>query len=196
VKVRRAYVMRARADSAEATRRRVLDAAVASLWQRRVSEVRLEDIAAQAAVTVQTVLRIFGTRAALIEAAWDAARDRIVEQREAAAPGDVDGTLRVLFDHYEELGDFVIRNLADEHQLPELAAWLERGRTVHRRSMQRQFAPWLSRLAPGERKELTDCLVAACDVYTWKLFRRDLGLSRSEAQGRVHRLVSGLIGGV
>jgi AcrR family transcriptional regulator len=195
MKERRAYVMRARADSAQATHRRVLDAAVDALWQHRLSEVRLEDIAARAEVTVQTVLRIFGTRAALFDAAWDAARERIVEQREAASPGDVAGTLQALFDHYEELGDFVIRNLADEHQLPELAAWLERGRSVHRRSMQRQFAPWLSRRPAPERKELTDCLVAACDVYTWKLFRRDLGLSRSEACSRVHRLVSGLIGG-
>jgi AcrR family transcriptional regulator len=191
----RAYVMRARAESAEATRQRILEAAVAELWMRRVSEVRLEEIAGRADVTVQTVLRVFGSRGQLVEAAWDTARDRIVERRESAPPGDVQGTLQALYDHYEEMGDFVIRNLADEHQLPELAGWLERGRKAHRRSMQRQFAPWLDRLPTAERRELTDCLVAACDVYTWKVFRRDMGLSRSEACSRVHRMVAGLIGG-
>jgi AcrR family transcriptional regulator len=195
MKVRRAYVMRARAASAEATRQRILDAAVSELWVRRVSEMRLEDIAARAEVTVQTVLRVFGTRGQLVHAAWEAASERIAQQREAAAPGDVVGTLQSLFDHYEEMGDFVIRNLADEDQLPELREWLELGRKTHRRSMQRQFAPWLERRPPDQRRELLDCLVAACDVYTWKLYRRDLGLSRKEAQARVHRMVSGLIGG-
>jgi len=195
VKVKRAYVMRARAESAEATRQRILEAAVGELWMRRLSEVRLEDIAGRAEVTVQTVLRVFGSRGQLVEAAWDAARDRIVERRESARPGDVEGTLQALFDHYEEMCDFVIRNLADEHQLPELAGWLERGRKAHRRSLQRQFAPWLDRLPAAERRELTDCLVATCDVYTWKLLRRDMGLSRSEAQARVFKMVSGLIGG-
>ena len=28
------------------------------------------------------------------------------------------GTVRALFDHYEEMGDFVIRNLAEEGQGP------------------------------------------------------------------------------
>src|SRR5688500_14588532 len=109
--------MRVRAASAEATRQRILDAAVAEMWGRRLPDVRLEDIAARAEVTVQTVLRVFGTRARLVEAARDAASERIAEQRESAAPGNVAGTLQALFDHYEELGDFVIRNLAEENQL-------------------------------------------------------------------------------
>jgi AcrR family transcriptional regulator len=195
VKTKRAYVMRVRAAAAQATRQRILDAAVTELWGRRVSEVRLEDIAARAEVTVQTVLRVFGTRAELVTAAWDATSERIARQRETAAPGDIAGTLQALFDHYEELGDFVIRNLAEENQLPELQDWLLRGRKTHRRSMQRQFSPWLERLAPDDRRALVDCLVVACDVYTWKLLRRDMGLSRSEAQDRVHQLVSGLVKG-
>ena len=53
--------MRARADAAEGTRQRILDAAVAELWAHRVADVRLDNIAARAEVTVQTVLRVFGT---------------------------------------------------------------------------------------------------------------------------------------
>jgi AcrR family transcriptional regulator len=193
MKSTRAYVMRERAAAAVATRGRILEAAAAAVWNRRRSEVRLEDVAADAGVTVQTVLRIHGTRARLLDAAWEVVGRRIRAQREAAAPGDVRGTLRALFDHYEEMGDFVIRNLAEEDRLPEVEEWLAHGRAAHRRSMRRQFGPWLTRRAGRARRELLDCLVVACDVYVWKLFRRDLGLGRSEAEARVSRIVSGLL---
>ena len=187
--------MRSRAAAAASTRQRILDAAVAELWGRRVTEVRLEHVATRAEVTVQTVLRVFGTRARLVNTAWDATRDRILEQRETAKPGDVAGTVRALYDHYEQMGDFVIRNLAEEAQLPSMKGWLARGRKAHRESMQRQFAPGLKARPAGERKELLDCLVAACDVYTWKLLRRDMDRTRNDAEVRVRRMVSAILGG-
>jgi len=191
MKVGRSYVMRARAESADGTRRRILDAAVEELWERALSEVRLEDVAARADVTVQTVLRIFGTKSALMELAWKPLRDRIMRQRETAEPGDVDGTISALFDHYEQMGDFVIRNLAHEQQLPELQEWLARGRKAHRQSMRRQFARQLA--GRKDAKLVLDCLVVACDVYTWKLLRRDAARSRKEAEACVRYLVSGIL---
>ncbi len=193
MKVGRSYVMRARAESADGTRQRILDATVDELWHRRTSEVRLEDIAARANVTTQTVLRIFGSRAALIGSAWNPLRDRIVRQRETAEPGDVEGTISALFDHYEEMGDFVIRNLADEQKLPELRDWLEGGRRAHRASMQHQFAPQLADRVT-DKKRLVDCLVVACDVYTWHLLRRDMGRRRKDAEACVSLMVAGILG--
>src|SRR5262245_15252339 len=99
MKLTRPYVMRARAGAAAVTRRRILDAAVDELWCKRVTDVHLEDIASKAQVTVQTVLRVFGCRAALIDAAWNATRNRIMARRHDAAPGDIAGTVRALFDH-------------------------------------------------------------------------------------------------
>ena len=191
MKVGRSYVMRARAESADGTRRRILDAAVEELWERALSEVRLEDVAARADVTVQTVLRIFGTKSALMELAWKPLRDRIMRQRETAEPGDVDGTISALFDHYEQMGDFVIRNLAHEQQLPELQEWLARGRKAHRQSMRRQFARQLA--GRQDAQLVLDCLVVACDVYTWKLLRSDAARSRKEAEACVRYLVSGIL---
>jgi AcrR family transcriptional regulator len=193
MKVRRAYVMRERAAAAGATRRRVLESAAAAVWNRRASEVRLEEVAASAGVTVQTVLRLHGTRARLLDAAWEVVGARIRAQREAPAPGDVRGTVRALFDHYEEMGDFVIRNLADEARSPEAREFLAHGRAAHRRSMRRQFAPWLAARTARARGELVDCLVAACDVYVWKLLRRDLRLPREAAEARVRRIVAALL---
>ena len=187
--------MRARADAAEGTRQRILDAAVAELWAHRLPDVRLDNIAARAEVTVQTVLRVFGTRSDLLELALAALRDRIRRRRETAEPGDVDGTIRALFDHYEEYGDFVVRNLADEESVPELRERLDTGRRLHRLSMQRQFAPQLAEIVESERKRIVDCLVVACDVYTWKLLRRDMGRSRQEAESCAREMVTGILGG-
>jgi AcrR family transcriptional regulator len=191
VKEARSYVMRARAESAEGTRHRILEAAVEELWERRVSEVRLEDVAARAEVTVQTVLRIFGSKSDLLELALQPLRARILGQRESAEPGDVEGTLSGLVDHYEQMGDFVVRNLAEEQELPELRKWLQGVRKAHRRSVQRQFAPQLAGRA--DKKLLLDCLAVACDVYTWKLLRRDTGRSRREVEACVRRLVGRIL---
>ena len=189
----RSYVMRARAESAEGTRQRILEAAGKELWERRMSEVRLEDVAARAEVTVQTVLRIFGSKSDLFELALEPLRDRILRQRESAEPGDIEGTISALFDHYEQMGDFVIRNLAEEQQFPELREQLEKGRKAHRRSMQRQFAPQLA--GREDKKLVLDCLVVACDVYTWKLLRRDAARSRKDAEARVRYLVDRILEG-
>jgi AcrR family transcriptional regulator len=187
MKATRPYVMRARAESADGTRQRVLEATVHALWERRLNEVRLEDVASRAGVTVQTVLRIFGSKSDLLESALRPLRDRILRQRESAKPGDVDGTISALFDHYEQMGDFVIRNLAEEDSHAELREWLEQGRKTHRQSMQRQFAPQL--VGRKDKKLVLDWLVIACDVYTWKLLRRDGGRSRKEAEACVRLLV-------
>ncbi len=187
--------MRARAASANDTRQRILDAAVEELWRKRVSEVRLEDVASRAGVTVQTVLRVFENRARLIAEAGRGIAQRILAQRESPEPGDVKGSVRTLFDHYEDLGDYVIRLLADEDRLPDMAEWLGHGRKFHRRSMRRQFAPQLARRSAGDRTALLDALVVACDVYTWKLVRRDMGRSRRDAEALVRRLVESILKG-
>ena len=193
MKATRPYLMRVRADSIDATRQRILDAAVDGLWRRRASEVRLEDVATAAGVSVQTVLRIFGRKSALLASASEQLRDRILEQRGSAAPGDIGGTVSALFDHYEDMGDFVIRNLADEEALPQLHGWLQEGRRAHRRSMQRQFAPQL--VGREDEAALLDALVIACDVYTWKLLRRDAGRSRDDAEACVLFIVSRILKG-
>jgi hypothetical protein len=57
--------------------------------------------------------------------------------------------------------------------------------------MQRQFAPQLA--GRQDKKLVLDCLVVACDVYTWKLLRRDAARSRKEAEACVRHLVSKIL---
>ena len=58
----RAYRMTARAEAAEETGRRIKEAAYALFSTRLFASVTLQEIADQAGVTLQTVLRRFGSK--------------------------------------------------------------------------------------------------------------------------------------
>ena len=109
MKTTRTYTMTARAQAVEETRRADparprFDAARAS---GSLAEIALDDVADRAGVSVQTVLRHFGSRAGLVEAAIDsppsAGRARSGGRPSATSTGAV----RVLVDHYEQRGDIV-----------------------------------------------------------------------------------------
>ena len=87
--------MRERALAAEATRRRILEAVVELLKTRFRSEIRLEDVAAGAGVTVQTVLNGYGSRSALLDLALSEFLKEVRAQRLRADPG----TFRVRLRH-------------------------------------------------------------------------------------------------
>jgi AcrR family transcriptional regulator len=65
---KRRYVQRARAEAADATRRRILDAARASLENGPVGALRVDEVARQAGVARSTVYLLFGSRAGLFDA--------------------------------------------------------------------------------------------------------------------------------
>src|SRR5262249_51688550 len=152
MKIVRPYTMRARAVSAEATRQRVLDVVVDLLKTRFRSEIRLDDVAAGADVTVQTVLNLYGSRAELLTQAFEGLLAQLRAQRLRASPGDTEGGVAALVDHYETFGDLVIRNLAEQADV-EL---IETGRAGHRQWVQRQFAPQLARLDPARARSVVD----------------------------------------
>jgi AcrR family transcriptional regulator len=192
--MKRSYTQRARARSAEATRQRILDAAVALLSSRLRSDVRLEDVAAEAGVSVPTVLRAYGSRARLIELALERVLEGMGAELRRPEPGDVAGSVAAWFDHYEKFGDVVVRNLADESD-PAVAPIVQIGRTRHRRHVEGQLGPRLAAVPAGRRAMVVDALVCACDVYTWKLLRRDMGRSRAEAEATMTMLVEALLKG-
>ncbi len=195
MKLRRTYTMRARATSAAATRQRIISETTALLATHFRSDIHLDDVASAAQVSVQTILRLFGSRAALLEDAGKELQRHISEQRDRAAPGDIDGAIAGLFDHYEEVGDLVIRNLADEAD-PALQPGISMGRIKHRQWVEQHFSPQLARHDPLVLDMLVDALVCACDVYTWKLLRRDMGHSRSDAERTMAWTVKILLGEV
>lgn len=184
--------MQVRAESAAATRARILDAATAAMRERFRPNVRLDEIAVAAEVSVQTVLRAFGSRAALLDAVMETATVDVAREFEDVIAGDVDSVVRCYFNHYEKAGDLVIRNIVEEAD-PELHAFVEGGRAAHRAGVEEVFAAELSDQSSEQRRYTVDALVCCLDVYVWKLLRRDLGRSRREAEQIVCHLVRGVL---
>jgi hypothetical protein len=108
-------------------------------------------------------------------------------------PGDPARAVGVLVEHYEVFGDRVLKMLAEEERLPALKAIVDRGRQLHRDWCSRVFAPALARLRGLERERRLAQLVAICDVYTWKLLRRDAGLSRRQTELAMTELLNPLL---
>ena len=73
-----------------------------------------------------------------------------------------------------------------------MAAALAVGRAGHRGWLEEVFAPALPTTA-SSRGRVVDALYAATDVGTWKLLRRDLGLSRARTAGAIEVLVRGAL---
>ncbi len=190
MKSKRPYTMGARAEAAAGTRRRILGAVRDLAVESFNLDPTLEVVAARAGVSVQTVLRHFGDREGLFDAALDAATADIVAEREAPA-GDVTAAVRIIVAHYEAQGDFVVYVLGHERDDERFARITETGRGVHRRWVTDVFAPQLA--GRDDAGPLTDLLVVATDVFTWKLLRRDRGLSRTHTEARIRRLIDAVL---
>ncbi|MFC5178567.1 TetR/AcrR family transcriptional regulator [Nocardioides taihuensis] len=192
----RTYTMTARARSVEQTRTRILDATFALHSERLAGDIALDDVAERAGVSVQTVLRHFGNRDGLVRATVEHARTRVVEERQAPV-GDVRAAVRVIVDHYERRGEGVLVLLAQEGTEGFVREITDRGRQLHREWVAAVFAPYLpgagDSAADPDGGALLDLLVVATDVYTWKLLRRDRGLTRADTEARMLRLVEALL---
>lgn len=190
----RQYTMKARATAQQETIEHILRAGAALLWEKLSPEITLADVAAHAGVSVQTILRHFGTREHLLAAAEDSLREEIRAEREAPA-GDMPAAVRAIYDHYELRGDTVLRMLAQEHWNEHIRAINDSGRAQHRQWVEAVFRPQLAAIAESERPACVDLLVVATDAYTWKLLRRDRGLTRMEAEARTRRLIAAILRG-
>ena len=182
----RSYTMTSRARAVEDTRSRIIEACVTLHGERPVTDIGLDDVAELARVSVQTVLRHFGSRAGLEEASFESARLAVADERRTPV-GDVTRAVRVIVDHYERRGDQALLMLAQESHQELMARITQEGKALHRDWVQEVFAPYLE--AADDPEELADLLVVATDVYTWKLLRRDRGLGRNRTERRMRHLV-------
>jgi AcrR family transcriptional regulator len=186
MKTTRTYTMSARAKAVEQTRQRILEATLELSATHRIAAISLDDVATAAGVSVQTVLRQFGSRAALIDATVIHADGVITEERRTLA-GDARGAVAVVLEHYERRGDAVLLLLAQEIDDPVVRGMTARGKRLHRAWVEEVFAPF------GPDDATVDLLVVATDVYTWKLLRHDRGLSRPQTEARMVTLVQALL---
>ena len=186
--ITRTYTMTTRSAAAAETRRRILHATFELSCEKLTPDVSLGDVARRSEVSVQTILRHFGSRDALIDALWEFSRVEITRERLAPA-GDIRAAVTHIFDHYEHRGEWVRMLLTQEHADERARFAVRQGRAVHRAWVEATFGPQLEGRSVRERDALVDLLVVATDIYTWTLLRRDRGLDRPVAEDRVGTLV-------
>lgn len=189
----RAYEMNVRAEAVAATGSRVLAAARERFAARPYDEVKLDDIASDAGVTVQTVLRRFGSKEGVVRAISEQAQVAIVAGRDQAPVGDVSGAVSNLVGHYEQVGAEVLHLLRQELRVPVFAEITANGRTYHHQWVNRVFAPWLDQRSGTNRQRLQGQLIAVCDVYTWHLLRQQCELSPRSTEQSICELIEGVL---
>ena len=183
MKTQRAYSMELRAAAAEATHERILVAAGEAFLEHWYDDVTIVSVAKRAGVSGQTVVNHFGSKEQLFTAVHERLGGEIVERRYRPEPGDVRGAVEALVEDYELTGDGVVRFLALEGKVPSLGPVIAIGRKGHREWVETMF----------QAPELVPELVVATDVYTWKLLRRDQGLSREETFASILKIVEALL---
>ncbi|MEX2501709.1 MAG: TetR/AcrR family transcriptional regulator [Trueperaceae bacterium] len=190
----RTYDMTLRARRAADTTERIVAATERALTTRPASEATLRSIADAAGVTQQTVLRHMGSREGCLRAVAQRVAGRIRAQRERTLPGDVAGAIATLIAHYEAEGRLVLNLLAQEEgedPVPRAAA--VEGRAYHRAWVEQNLLQAVPDADPDSARERTDALVAATDLYLWKLLRIDLGRSAADTEAVLLRLARSVL---
>jgi AcrR family transcriptional regulator len=182
----------ARAAATEATAVRILDAAAALFGEQMYDHVTLSAVAAGAGVTVQTVIRRFGSKEELFSAVARRRSIALRSARDEAPVGDTIRAVELLLAGYERWGAEILHLLAQERRSPVIAALLDEARRFHRDWVARVFAPLLSRIDPARQQHELAKLVAVTDLYAWKVLRQDTGLSAEDTRAAIREMVEAL----
>lgn len=190
----RPYDMTERARAAAATGKRILDAARNRFSTMTFDQVTLNDVADDAGVTVQTVIRRFGSKEDLFTYLAERESARILAEREpgGSTDGSLEAALQTLVDHYERDGETVLNLLAQESRFPMIAEVVASGRDFHEKWVEEHCRSVLEGAKGKELGRRLQAAVAATDIYTWKLLRLDRGLSRDEVIKTMRILLEGL----
>ena len=190
---KRQYHMDRRAAAAQETGRRIIQATIELYMERWLEDLTLEEVATRAGITVQTVLRRFGSKSGVIQAAGETLSGEVTSQRSQAPVGDIEGAVANLIAHYEATGDLTMRTLAQEQRHVVLRDFAEHGRAIHRAWVETTFAPFLEWHSTAGRQDLLTRLIVVTDVYVWKLLRRDMGLEREKTEREMVAMVYAVI---
>jgi AcrR family transcriptional regulator len=182
-----------RAALATANGESILKSARRLFGESRYDQVSLEDVAAQAGVTERTVVRRFGSKEKLFGAVSAERAASIRRARDEVPAGDISEAVRLLVGTYEEWGDEVLHLLAQEHGLAGVTNTVDAGRRYHAAWVERAFSPLLGAVSRAVRRRRLGQLVAVTDIYSWKVLRRDVGLSRAEVEASLRELIGDIV---
>src|SRR6185437_429893 len=189
---KRTYRMGIRARVAEQTLERIYDAAFTLFRSRPFVEVTLQSVADSAGVTLQTVLRRCGSKEQLFTDAAARQMELIFRDREVPSTGGIEAIVRTIVASYEDMGDLNWRGVSQEGEFPLIKELFDQARARHRQWIAACFSDVIGLAQGKERERRITLLFAATDFYLWKLWRLDLGMSRSQTMAHMLDLVTAL----
>ncbi len=190
----RSYRMTARADAAERTGERIIDAMLARYAATPYDRIRLEDVAADAEVSAQTVIRRFGSKHGLFAATVERELAKIGAERAAALGESPASTLHALVRYYEDYALLILKVYAEAHQAPGVPELAARGREFHVRWCHQAFGDALDpSLDKATRNRRLAQIVAICDATTWRILRQDGGLSPEQVEVALTEMLDPLL---
>jgi AcrR family transcriptional regulator len=184
--------MVARAEGMSLTRNRIVQAALKLALEQAYEDITLVAIAEAAGVSHQTVLNHFESKEKVAAAAAEVLSQETTAARARAKPGDLRGAVSILVGEYERFGDANARWAVASERLGSLAPLLDAARASHQAWLEHICADRLP-AAPAVRRDAIHALHAATDVYTWRLLRRDLRVSRESAERIMLDLANGVL---
>lgn len=189
----RPYRQVARESAVRGTEQQIVEAFATLMETRWFDEVTLDEIAAAAGTTRQTVIRRFGSKAGVLSALAAQQDSTIRTHRWQDTPANVAGIIAVLIADYERSGDLMVRTLNQEDRIPEFGAVLDQGRRGHREWISDMFRPWLDKCEGARRDDLLAELLAVTDVWVWHLMRRWQGHDAERTQRLMTQIVERLL---
>ncbi len=188
----RPYRMSARSQSVQATGTRILDAALRLYAAHPIDEIRLESIAADADVSVPTIVRRYGGKAGVIVALVTRELTQLVDRRTAHAGDPIEAIVTDLVEHYENYGLLILKVYSEAPLVEGLAEVAAKGRSYHVEWCRQTF----SKRVRGDSKTRSRRLAAAiavCDATTWRILRQEGGLDARETGIALRELLDQII---
>ena len=190
----RSYRMTARAEATERTGERIIDAMLARFATTPYDRVRLEDVAADAEVSAQTVIRRFGSKHGLFAATVERELAKIGAERAAALGESPASTLHALVRYYEDYALLILKVYAEAHQAPGVPELAARGRKFHVQWCHQAFGDALGPSSDkATRNRRLAQIVAICDATTWRILRQDGGLSPEQVEVALTEMLDPLL---
>ncbi len=190
---KRAYRGTVQAEVAALTEQRIIEASIELFDEEWNDQITLDQLAQRAGVTVQTILRRFGSKEHLANVVSQEAFRRAMQQRSEPPMGDLTMIANGLAAYYEAGGERMLRGLVQEARQPHLHAIIDIARASHREWLERAFAPHLAQRDRDERARLLAQLYTITGVYVWHQIRHECGLSQEETARALYEMLAALL---
>lgn len=191
----RRYEPRKRAEQAQETRRRIVEAAFALHGERGVQGTRPQDIAARADVALTTYYKHFPTIGDLVRACGTHGMELTPPPDPAILAGlppdpavRIEAMVRALFAFYEAREGFLYTGWTEERFFPEIQFGM-----AHLLEVRNAFVRGALGAAAGP--EAVGVATALVDFWAWRTLRREVGLTQEQVIEAVVKTVGRITGG-